>query len=118
MSAKPQPEWMATLQVGDVLTNGSAYRVVRRITRWRKEGRRTFWDEGPLRSVTFTIKHCSWTGRCYTLLTPYDLIGRGFRPAGARVKLNKPIDAEVLREITQSYTAPILLKCCDVRAVA
>lgn len=113
----PQPEWMATLRVGDVLTNGRSYRVVREVSRWHRVNRRTVAGEGPLKCVAFTIKHCSWTGRCYTILCASDLLQRGFRPAGVRVKLDKPWDAAILHEITKC-AEPASLRCCDVRGVA
>lgn len=114
---KGQPEWMARLRIGDVLksANGS-YRVVREINRHPASSRVC---AGWLRSVTFSIKHCSWTGKCYTVLTATDLKQRGFAPVGARVKLTKPIDTAVLACIRGNDGANgKSLRCCDVRDIA
>lgn len=120
---RAQPDWMATLQVGDVLTNGRSYRVVREVSRWQRgrvAGKRrlqTIPGEGPLRGVVFTIRHCSWTKRCYTVLTASDLLTLRFRPAGVRVKLNKPVDAKIAASLHERGTRRTL-RCCDVRGIA
>lgn len=114
----PQPEWMATLRAGEVLTNGRSYRVVRNVSRWRCTPRGGRVDgEGPLRCVTFAIRRCSWTKRCYTVYTASDLKTLRFRPAGARVKLNRPWDEAIAQEIENKH-GPRLLSCCDVRGAA
>lgn len=113
MNAIPQPEWMATVQVGDVLTDGRVYRVVREVSHWRP---RYSPNELRLRGVAFTIRHCSWTRRCHTTLTAADLKQRHFRPAGIRVKLNKSIDAAIAEELADDRRRR--LRCCDVRGVA
>jgi hypothetical protein len=52
---RKQLPWMNTLQVGDVISNGGRWRVVREVARY---------GNGDLRSVTLVIRSCSWTGRC------------------------------------------------------
>ena len=103
----PQPEWMASLRVGDVLISATgSYRVVRELVR----------SGAKLRCVAFTIQHPSWTRRCYTILNSSDLLQRGFRPAGVRVKLSSRFDAVIEVEIRSSRRP--LLGPEDVRGVA
>jgi hypothetical protein len=104
---KSQPEWMAALRKGDVLVSATgSYRVVRDALHYGKR----------LGSVAFTIMHPSWTGRCYTILNSNDLLQRGFRPVGARIKLASRFDAIIEVEI-RSKRKP-LLGPEDVRGVA
>lgn len=93
------------LQVGDVIKSPSgAFRVVRLVD--RPTERRIF--------VGLTIRKCSWTRRCYTLLCRYDL--RAYTKLPFRVKLDSELDSMVLRELDSS-TAP-LIDCCDIKGVA
>lgn len=105
-NVKPQPRWMRKVRVGDVLRTRTSMRVVRAVT---------FYACGALANVTFTIRHCSWTGRCETTVNYTDLLHRGFYPAGHRVKLNKKIDREIAAEIMDGDRRK--LDCCDVKAV-
>ena len=53
------PEWLKAVRPGDVLrTPNGILRVVRRV-RYRR---------GVVSSFTFTIRRCSWTHACYTVL--------------------------------------------------
>lgn len=108
-NAMPQPEWMRSVQVGDVLecNRGKTQRVVRSVT---------FYRCGALHGVRFTIKHCSWTHRCETFLCYTDLIYRGFYPAGHRVKLNRLIDRKIARNIVDQNLRT--LDCCDVKGIS
>lgn len=103
----PQPDWMRELKVGDVLEtrNGKSQRTVRAIA---------FYACGALKDVTFTIRHCSWTHRCETVLTYTDLISRGFTPTGHRRKLNTAFDRKIARCIVDIDDRS--LDCCDVRS--
>jgi len=127
--------WIARIKVGDVLKSGSGVlRVVRDVSHYSvykgspQEHTRT--------NVTFAIRHCSWTGRPYTVYTGNDLVQMGYRKTRAKVKLNKKID----RLIKQTFSGrkemcmgkvmhcPVLpdytlkghyaVKCCDVRGIA
>lgn len=114
-----QPEWMAALRVGDVLVfPGDVYRVVREVSRWERVGRNTVRGQGPVRFVTFAIRRRSWTNRCYTLLTPTDLLLRGARPVGARIKLTGELDAKISAAIRQPCWEPFVLRADDVRGIA
>ena len=88
-------DWRAKIRVGDVLEAPSGdLRVVREVTRWKRRGRTTT-------IVTFAIRRCSWTRRCYTVVNQSDLATRGFRPTGKRVRLSKPIDRAISRAIDE-----------------
>lgn len=101
-----QSPWMATVRVGDVLESANgAQRVVREVKRYK---------DGELRSVTFAIRRCSWTGRCYTILGYTDLRYRGFRKVG-RVRMGSAVDWKIYKEI-KSHAKP-KLSCCYVRGV-
>lgn len=104
-----QPPWMARVKVGDVLKERSGrLRVVREVV-WRRNG----WLWG----LTFTIAHCSWTGRCYTVIDWSALKSRGFRPTGKQIRLTKPFDRKILAAIQQPAKERKILKCCDVEGV-
>jgi hypothetical protein len=101
-------EWISKIQVGDVLKNRSGtLRIVRAVHHSRVcDHIRT--------SVYFTIKHCSWTGRCYTILGGNDLVQNGYQPTGAKVKLRARFD----RFIEEEFEMPNpILTCCDVRGI-
>lgn len=102
---RKQLPWMATVAVGDVLISGRGLaRVVRRVTRFR---------DGDLRSLSFSIKRCSWTGRGYTVKNYTDLRYEGFTPTGIRVKLNSKLDKLLDRDIHLACTAdPKRITCC------
>jgi hypothetical protein len=107
-----QLPWMKRVVVGSVLQEASgAMRVVRNLTRG---------PAGDLKFVTFTIRHCSWTGRCYTVVTVSDLKTRGFRlvrvrPRALRTRLDAKVRQSILgNESPGHYT----LTCCDVEGVA
>ena len=108
MSRAPQPRWMLRLKVGDVLVSArGTERVVRNVSRFKN---------GDLSCVTFAIRHCSWTGRCYTVLGYTDLNYCGYRPAGAVVKLRTKLDRHIQRCIENNEDRT--LDCCDVKGVA
>ncbi len=109
---RPQPEWMATLQPGDVLTNGHDFRVVRAVSYWTRGP-----SQGRLWGVNFAIRRCSWTGRCYTTVTAHDLRLRGFtKVPGVRVKLHTDLDQRIARAL--QHWSHWDAKCCDVAGVA
>jgi hypothetical protein len=94
----PQPDWMRTLQVGDVLKGrGNVYRVVRKIARYRC---------GDLYSVQVVKRARSQYRSPTTILYYNELLSRGLKPAGVRVKLNKPIDARIACSIKHHFDCP------------
>jgi len=104
-----QPDWMAKVQVGDVLVNRLGfYRVVRGVSH----------RNGRLISLTFTIRHCSWTGRCHTNVDAHTLRAHGYEPTRARSKLASEIDRKIAHDLQYENRFSPLLNCCDVRGVA
>lgn len=105
---RKQKPWMRTIRIGDVLEDcNGTQRVVRSVSRYK---------DGDLRSVTFTIRGCSWTGRCYTVLTFTDLNYRGFRPTGVRRRMGSALDWKIHQEIRRNGRPR--MGCCDVRGIA
>lgn len=103
-----QPEWMRSVKVGDVLVNANGtYRVVRSAS---------FFPNGNLSTVTFVIKHCSWTGRPYTVMNFTALRQQGYRPAHARSKMNGPLDPQIARVVVDHRDRS--LTCCAVKGIA
>lgn len=107
-SKKRWPRWTREIRIGDVLSNGRSNRVVRDVNYDR---------HGELRSVCFVIKHCSWTGRCTTTLSRYDLMYAGYGPTGVRRRLDTELDAQIHRDLCYSNRADPKLDCCDVKGV-
>lgn len=105
-----QLPWMRDVVVGSVLAARSgSWRVVREVTRYRN---------GDLRSVTFAIRRCSWTHRCYTIYGYNDLIQCGFRmvrvaPRQLRTGLDRKIHVAIHEPCTRKS-----MTCCDVEGVA
>jgi hypothetical protein len=86
--------WPARLQKGDVVRARSGrLRIVRYVSH-RRTGPETVST-----CVSFIIGHRSWTGRPVTTLTGNDLIQFGYRPTGARAKLNTAFDWAIEREL-------------------
>lgn len=100
--------WVSKIRVGDILRSGAGVlRVVRGVTHYKTK---TF--------VAFTIRRCSWTGRCYTILDHASLKSQGFQPTGKRLRLRSNLDREIRAEILESRRpSEIKLHCCDVEGV-
>jgi hypothetical protein len=82
-------DWTATIEVGDVLISGSGVmRIVRSVTR-------SYSRYGPRTSVSFVIRHPSWTGRPYTVMTSTDLRTLGYRKTKAKAKLGTEFDVKL-----------------------
>ncbi len=108
---RQQLPWFATLKVGDVLRDKRGnLRVVRAISRHK--------HDGDLTHISFTIKRCSWTGSGFTVLNFTDIIQRGFEPVGVRVRLIKPIDELIDREIKYHGHGYHPASCCLVKGIA
>jgi hypothetical protein len=108
MKRIPQPSWMAAVKVGDVLRSGSkTLRVVRKVSRFK---------DGSLRSVTFSIRHCSWTRRPYTVMGYTDLRLLGYARVGANLKLESPLDRELALDIADHNRRQVT--CCMVKGIA
>jgi hypothetical protein len=105
---------MRQLRVGDVIASpGGSWRVVRVVHRS---------PNGNLWGVTLTIKHCSWTGRCYTVLCANDLRQRGFyRVPVKRRRLRSAFDQKIRQAIERNEHPKhgrYSVTCCDVEGVA
>lgn len=102
--------WIKTLQVGDVLRAPSGVlRIVRSVQHSGPSLGKT--------SVCFLIRHCSWTGRCYTVLTGCDLATIGYVKTGARAKLNHGFDRAVEHDMGGIHWRDAKLTCCAVRGI-
>lgn len=111
MKTKGKWDWIKSIKVGDILVEKKTPRIVRAVSHQPEDPSicKTY--------VWFTIRRCSWTTRCYTVLTGNDLRQRNFRLAGKRVQLNKPIDAAIAMEFGEMKPAKIKLHCCDVEGI-
>lgn len=99
--------WFDTVQVGDVLeAPGGRHRVVREVSRYRN---------GELRSLTFAIKKCSWTGRPYTQYGFTDLRMQGWRPTGVRIRLDSEMDVWLQADINSFNCRTVT--CCEAKAM-
>ncbi len=110
--------WLDEIQPGDVLLERgdiNKLRVVRAVCRYPKGDR--YGRDGFVRSVTFTIKHCSWVERCYTVLGRPDLKSRKFTPSGARKQAMTTLDKMIALDITKDSNEK-RLDCCDVKGIA
>lgn len=106
----PAHAWIARIKKGDVLrSRKGVLRVVREVSHHHIpfHGIRT--------CVTFTIRHCSWTGRCYTVLGGNDLVQMGYRPTRAKVSLRRRIDRAIEAEFGKHRPE---LTCCDVDGIS
>lgn len=108
-----QPDWMRTLQVGDVLTNGKSQRVVRHISRFTKD--RKSRKKGELHCVNFAVMHCSWTHRAYTTLSYVELMN--YWPTGHKASLRTKLDRDLAHDLEFCHRHNQRLDCCDVRGV-
>lgn len=98
--------WLERVRPGDVLeTPRGRLRVVREVKRFN----------GYAHWFTFTIMHCSWTERCVTVMNRHDILGRRYRPTGKRLRLTKPIDRKIAREV--EYRGKPRMTCCDVSGI-
>lgn len=107
---RTQLPWMKDVVVGSVLARRHGpWRVVREVCRYQN---------GDLRSVTFAIRRCSWTHRCYTIYGYTDLRVMGFRmvrvpPRTLRTRLDRRIHVAIHEPCTRKS-----MSCCDVEGVA
>lgn len=108
--------WVKDLHVGDVLRTPSGMLRVVRMVRHSDRGQRGKRGWLTATYVAFTIRHCSWTGRCYTNYNGGELVTLGFRPAGVRVKeFKSELDLKINNVIAIGSKE---LHCCDVRGIA
>ena len=102
--------WTHYVRAGDILKapNG-LLRVVRKCSYSKRH---------PRAMVCFTIRHCSWTGRCYTSYDTGELKRMGYRPVKARYRLRSQLDWEIAENLKYKNRFDQTLHCCDVRGIA
>ncbi len=109
-------DWTNRLQPGDVVRfRSGALRVVRAVR--HPERPTSSYGEIYRSSITFAIKRCSWTHRCYTVYTSSDLRTLGCSMTRAKVSLRKKIDRLIMAELELNPLKPTLT-CCDVESAA
>jgi hypothetical protein len=105
--SRRQAPWMIFAQEGDILRTPSGdYRVIRKISRY---------EDGDLRSASFAIRRCSWTGRAYTVYNFTDLLKWEY--AMAREPGTSRLDKKLYEETHCKVVAPPKITCCDVVGV-
>lgn len=110
MAVNNNGAWPYRVIKGDILKDACGnLRVVRKAS-YGKSGLTTY--------VYLSIKHCSWTGRCYTCLCYSDLKIRGFRPIGRRKKLTSRMDKRIARDLEYKNRFDQKTDCCDVKGVS
>lgn len=111
LPGKPKDRWIANIRRGDVLRERSGVlRIVRSVHHYGPAGP----GLPPRCSVTLVIRRCSWTTRCYTVLTRSDIRAR-FSPTGKRIRIR----GKLARQIDAAIGAlEIHLTCCDVEGVS
>src|SRR5690349_6845034 len=103
-------KWLQKVKVGDIVRSGSGTeRVVRHVSRWKNTT-----------CLTFSIIHCSWTKRCYTVYFSNDLKQMGYRPTGKRVELTSEMDKKIAKAIEKadlSHRNGRAPNCCSVHGI-
>jgi hypothetical protein len=103
-------DWWRTVREGDVLKwpHGSM-RVIRKLSHPDSLNPRRKY-------CYFSIRHCSWTGRCYTLYSIGELMGMGVIPTGVRIHFKHPLDLKINRVIQRGGDREEM-SCCAVSGV-
>lgn len=113
---------LRSLKVGDVIAYGRSrtLRVVRQVSWHRKTGRGVPKNHPYEKGMFyFTIKKCSWTGRCYTVYSSVDLATIPIEVVSRRYVSKMPaFDQAFLNEIgvVKLMNRP-LMDCCSVRGI-
>ena len=102
--------WMDTVKEGDVLINSNGTdRIVRKVGRHK---------DGSLRSINFSIMHCSWTTRAYTTYHQTDLVTLGYEPLNVSIPLNSKLDRKIAAAIKNWNLPPERsIQCCAVAGI-
>lgn len=101
-------DWISRIRKGDVLrSRNGVLRVVRAVSHTRRT------------TVTFVIRRCSWTTRCYTIYTGNDLRQMGYAPTNVRMPLRTKFDRLIEAEFHRPGPANVcFLHCCDVTGIS
>jgi hypothetical protein len=108
---RPDARWMKTLNLGDVIARPNGpWRIVRALSRR---------PDGTLHSLTVTINHCSWTGRCYTILMRSDLFTYSYRKVRVKTRrLDTDFDKKIATAIMgDERPGHYTVTCCDVEGI-
>lgn len=98
-------------KVGQIYRSPSGLlRVVRHVSPCLKNPGRT--------SVYFTINHCSWTGRCYTVYCVQELRNLGYVKLRKNFRVRGKFAAKIVQEMTQRVAIPPKITCCDVEGIS
>lgn len=103
-------DWRDKIKVGNVLIHrksGTA-RIVRKVSYFR---------DGRINYVYFSIKRCSWTHSCYTMYGRYDIKILFKKSEMKRQKLNTKLDKKILIEMERALKTERQIDCCDVKEV-
>jgi hypothetical protein len=65
-------------------------------------------------TLTFTIEHCSWTGRSVTCYGVPELLRLGYRPLGKRYRLRDRFDRLIAKDAEFPDKSACNFTCCDV----
>lgn len=96
-----------SLKVGDIFRWPSGRLRVARLVHLGNSPRKSW--------VFFSIQHCSWTGRCYTLYSVGELMSMGVTKTQARIKRFGQRDQEINNDIEQRHDRErFRFRCCDV----
>lgn len=107
-----QHAFMMSLRPMDLLRVNGKLRVVRDLSRrQRKPGGRVFM------SFTFTILHCSWTHRPYTVQSMYDLAGKRIELVSRDWKPRTKLERQLQTDCERLTCGPSTLDCCDVKGI-
>lgn len=68
--------------------------------------------------IYFTIRHCSWTHRPYTLYCVAELFGLGYRKIDKRVRVQDRFQRLLAEDVESNEKVNKLnFHCCDVRGI-
>ncbi len=115
MSREAREALIDSLQVGDLIRRNGTLRLVRHVTRLhegsgrlnRRDGKRY---PGRVKSVTFAIRRCSWTGRPVTVIGRVDLYYGTLEIVRRNFPLARSFEEAVLQDEV-SLKGPRVLSC-------
>lgn len=106
------PDWAYRIQRGDIIRKGNSFRIVRKVSPTWIDKEKTKLANST--AVYLSIRRCSWTNACYTLIYLRDIVKLDYQPTGMRAKLATEIDSQVDECINDVSRG---LSCCDVEGI-
>lgn len=114
-------EWAHIINKGDVVrTNTGDIRVCRSVHRGSpKTGKGSSTSTYARRVFChFAIRHCSWTGRPYTLYNVAEMVQMGWTPTEAKPRLLRAdIDRMLEGDFGADKSEDCVLSCCAVKGL-